>query len=97
MSLYRRFTSARSDTESDNRAYVSMHQRQQRDSTLWTGGMLTGHMHSTEIGREAHTESPEFSTVRSDFWPSAPLAQWPLALLDLYFAWLMVEWEGVEQ
>lgn len=59
-----------------------------------TGRMRREVLHSTETRSKAHTVALQKSAVP---WPSVPLVEWPPELLELYFDWLLVEWEGVVQ
>lgn len=47
--------------------------------------------------RDMETEAGGRARGLTFAWPSTPLVEWPPSLLEAWFAWLMVEWEGAVQ
>lgn len=56
---------------------------------------VKGVPHSTDAIALARIDSAQISPAFFDSgsWPSAPLVEWPPSVLELYFAWLVVEYE----
>lgn len=46
-------------------------------------------MHSTEEGQPAPIDPLQISPALFDFWPSAPLLEWPDDLREFFFETLM--------
>lgn len=61
------------------------------DARQETSVQASGDTHGTG-DRGGGQEVPEV-----DFWPSGPLVLWPEEVRELYFAWLLCEWEGEVQ
>lgn len=53
-------------------------------------------LHCTENGATAHITAPQKFAAPLE-WPSSPLVDWPPHLMELYFDWMLVEYEGREQ